>query len=116
MLDLSTHIRQLGKGLIMNIHGDTPTFLFCSFEQFLRRNHPDQLTGSGDFKANHSGKFIQLAQICETIYEKRERVLVFTQFKEMTQVSRKYLIPLLEYFDSQNVTIRIGDVRKLRGQ
>jgi selenocysteine-specific elongation factor len=38
------------------------------------------------------------------------------QFKAMTQVSRKYLIPLLEYFDSQNVTIRIGDVRKLRRQ
>ncbi len=36
------------------------------------------------------------------------------QFKEMTDVSRKYLIPLLEYFDSQNVTIRVGDLRKLR--
>jgi hypothetical protein len=54
-------------------------------------NHPDQLTGSGDFKANHSGKFIQLAQICETIYEKRERVLVFTQFKEMTQPLQSFL-------------------------
>ena len=36
------------------------------------------------------------------------------QFKEMTGVSRKYLIPLIEYFDSINVTIRIGDIRKLR--
>jgi len=36
------------------------------------------------------------------------------QFKEIAGVSRKYLIPLLEYFDSQNVTIRVGDVRKLR--
>jgi len=36
------------------------------------------------------------------------------QFKDMTSVSRKYLIPLAEYFDSQNVTIRIGDIRKLR--
>ena len=36
------------------------------------------------------------------------------QFKEMTQVSRKYTIPLLEYFDAQKVTIRIGDTRKLR--
>jgi selenocysteine-specific elongation factor len=36
------------------------------------------------------------------------------QFKEMTQVSRKYTIPLLEYFDSQKVTIRIGDTRRLR--
>ena len=36
------------------------------------------------------------------------------QFKEMTGVSRKFLIPLLEFFDAQNVTIRIGDIRKLR--
>jgi selenocysteine-specific elongation factor len=35
-------------------------------------------------------------------------------FKEMTGLSRKYLIPLLEYFDAINVTIRVGDVRKLR--
>ena len=38
------------------------------------------------------------------------------QFKEMTGVSRKYLIPLIEYFDAHNVTIRIGDIRKLRNR
>ncbi len=37
------------------------------------------------------------------------------QFKEMTGASRKYTIPLLEYFDAQKVTIRVGEVRKLRG-
>jgi len=36
------------------------------------------------------------------------------QFKEMTGASRKYVIPLIEYFDAKNVTIRIGDIRKLR--
>jgi selenocysteine-specific elongation factor len=36
------------------------------------------------------------------------------QFKEMTGASRKYIIPLLEYFDAKNVTIRVGDSRKLR--
>jgi len=36
------------------------------------------------------------------------------QFKEMTRATRKYVIPLIEYFDSQNVTIRIADIRKLR--
>lgn len=35
-------------------------------------------------------------------------------FKEMTGLSRKFAIPLLEYLDSQKVTIRVGDVRKLR--
>lgn len=36
------------------------------------------------------------------------------EFKEMTGASRKYTIPLLEYFDSANITIRVGDNRKLR--
>ena len=38
------------------------------------------------------------------------------QFKEMTGASRKYTIPLLEYFDDTNFTIRIGDIRRLRKQ
>ncbi len=36
------------------------------------------------------------------------------QFKEMTGASRKYVIPLIEYFDAIKLTIRIGDIRKLR--
>jgi selenocysteine-specific elongation factor len=42
--------------------------------------------------------------------------LTTPQFKEMTGVSRKYLIPLIEYFDAQNITIRVGDIRKLRNR
>ena len=34
--------------------------------------------------------------------------------KEITQLSRKYLIALLEYFDREKVTIRVGDKRLLR--
>ncbi|MCF8067199.1 MAG: selenocysteine-specific translation elongation factor [Desulfobacterales bacterium] len=41
--------------------------------------------------------------------------LTTPQFKDMTGVSRKYLIPLIEYFDDQRVTIRVGEVRQLRG-
>ncbi|MBC2713077.1 MAG: selenocysteine-specific translation elongation factor [Desulfosarcina sp.] len=36
------------------------------------------------------------------------------QFKDMTGASRKYVIPLIEHFDATNVTIRVGDIRKLR--
>jgi selenocysteine-specific elongation factor len=36
------------------------------------------------------------------------------QLKEVTGVTRKYMIPLIEYFDAIKVTIRVGDVRKLR--
>ena len=35
-------------------------------------------------------------------------------FKDMTGLSRKFSIPLLEYFDKIKVTIRVGDKRLLR--
>jgi len=37
-------------------------------------------------------------------------------FKNLTGLSRKFSIPLLEYFDKIKVTLRIGDKRILRGQ
>jgi selenocysteine-specific elongation factor len=36
------------------------------------------------------------------------------QFKEMTGASRKYTIPIIEYFDRTQVTVRVGDNRVLR--
>ncbi len=36
------------------------------------------------------------------------------RFKNLTGLTRKYSIPLLEYFDRIKLTIRIGDKRKLR--
>lgn len=54
-------------------------------------NHPDQYLGKDEFKPEYSGKFEQLKEICETIHEKRERVLVFTQFKEMTKPLSEFL-------------------------
>jgi selenocysteine-specific elongation factor len=36
------------------------------------------------------------------------------QFRELTGLSRKYMIPLLEFFDQEKTTIRIGDKRVLR--
>lgn len=47
-------------------------------------NHPDQYLGQQTYDVKESGKFEMLRELCETIYEKRERVLVFTQFKEIT--------------------------------
>lgn len=45
---------------------------------------------------------------------KENEQITTPEFKEMTQVSRKYVIPLIEYFDSINRTIRVGDTRQLR--
>jgi len=35
-------------------------------------------------------------------------------FRDMTGLSRKYIIPLMEYFDKTKLTIRVGDHRVLR--
>ena len=45
--------------------------------------------------------------------EKRGEVTV-PEFKEMTGLSRKYIIPLLEHFDAVKLTLRVGDKRVLR--
>ncbi len=37
------------------------------------------------------------------------------EFKEITGLSRKFAIPLLEFMDKEKLTIRVGDKRKLRG-
>ena len=36
------------------------------------------------------------------------------EFRELTGLSRKFMIPLLEYFDQEKLTIRLGDKRILR--
>ena len=54
-------------------------------------NHPDQYLGQQEYDPAQSGKFEMLRQIAETIYEKRERVLVFTQFRELTGALDDYL-------------------------
>ncbi|MEN6620248.1 MAG: SelB C-terminal domain-containing protein [Smithella sp.] len=35
-------------------------------------------------------------------------------FKDLTGLSRKYIIPLMEYFDMNKLTVRVGDHRILR--
>jgi selenocysteine-specific elongation factor len=36
------------------------------------------------------------------------------QWKELTGASRKFTIPLAEYFDGEKLTLRVGEVRRLR--
>lgn len=54
-------------------------------------NHPDQYLGQEQYAQCDSGKMEVLKEICETIYEKRERVIVFTQFKEITEYLAAFL-------------------------
>jgi selenocysteine-specific elongation factor len=48
-------------------------------------------------------------------YLRDHREITPIEFKDLLRVSRKYAIPLLEYFDSQKITMRVGDKRILRG-
>ncbi len=54
-------------------------------------NHPDQYLGQSSYDIEESGKLKLMAEICETIYEKREKLIVFTQFKEITQYLSDFL-------------------------
>jgi selenocysteine-specific elongation factor len=45
---------------------------------------------------------------------KKNESITTPEFKDMTGISRKFVIPLIEYFDSINLTIRVGDTRQLR--
>ncbi len=51
-----------------------------------------------------------------TEFLEKNQSITTPEFKAMTGVSRKYVIPLIEYFDSINLTIRVGDTRQLRGR
>src|SRR3984893_1667550 len=46
-------------------------------------------------------------------YRAKSSKIDVAQFKEMTGVSRKYAIPLLEYLDRERVTKRVGDAREI---
>ena len=60
-------------------------------------NHPDQFLGNTVFKPEESGKFELLKEICEIIRSKRERVLVFTQYREMTKPLSNFLEQVFGY-------------------
>jgi selenocysteine-specific elongation factor len=52
------------------------------------------------------------ATLTKYLSEKGE--LTAAAFRDLIGSSRKYTIPLLEYFDRDGLTIRIGDVRRLK--
>ena len=49
-----------------------------------------------------------------TQFLQQNKEMTPTQFKEISQVSRKFAIPLMEHFDAKKLTMRIGDKRVLR--
>ena len=54
-------------------------------------NHPSQWLGDGAYAPADSGKFHRLRELCEEIASKQEKVLVFTQYREVTDPLARYL-------------------------
>ena len=61
-----------------------------------------------------SGRVLGQAQAALTDYVATHEEITAAIFRDLLGISRKTAIPLLEYFDRSGLTVRVGDVRKLR--
>jgi non-specific serine/threonine protein kinase len=46
-------------------------------------NHPSQLSGDCEYNSDDSGKFLRLSEICDELAQRQQKVLIFTQFREI---------------------------------
>ena len=60
----------------------------------------------------HKNVFEETRELLINYLHKHDTITV-AEFRELAQTSRKYAVPFLEYCDSQNITIRDGNVRRL---
>ncbi len=74
-------------------------------------NHPAQWGGSGDYNAKSSGKFQRLISLAEEMASRQERLLIFTQFREMTRPLGELLTGV---FDREGLTLHGGTLVKER--
>ncbi len=79
--DLAAADEQQRNGLIL-------TYLL-QFKQIC--NHPSLFSGNGEFLPERSGKMLRLGHLARWIAQKGEKMLVFTQFREMTEVLHEFL-------------------------
>jgi SNF2 family DNA or RNA helicase len=74
-------------------------------------NHPSQLVGDKAYAPAESGKYERLRAICEEIASRQEKVLLFTQFREMTEPLADYLA---EVFGREGLVLHGGTPVKRR--
>ena len=83
-------------------------------------NHPSQLLGDGAYRPADSGKFLRLAEICEELAERQEKVLIFTQFREIIDPLAEHLTaifgrPGLVLHGATGIRERRGLVARFQG-
>lgn len=59
-------------------------------------NHPCQYLGTEDYQPSQSGKFLRLREICEELASRQEKVLIFTQFREIIPSLEDYLAQIFQ--------------------
>jgi len=74
-------------------------------------NHPSNFLNDGLYDSADSGKFDRLGSLCEEIASRQEKVLVFTQFKEMTEPLVSFLA---DVFGREGLTLHGGVAVKKR--
>jgi len=74
-------------------------------------NHPSQWLGDGAFGPHDSGKFARLRELAEAIAARQEKLLVFTQFQEMTAPLSEFL---QEVFGRPGLVLHGGTAVKAR--
>lgn len=68
-------------------------------------NHPAQWSGVGEYTLAGSGKFQRLIALCEEMAQRQEKVLVFTQYKQLTQPLAN---ALAEVFNQKGLVLHGG--------
>jgi non-specific serine/threonine protein kinase len=76
-------------------------------------NHPSQLLGDERYHPGTSGKFARLAELCEEITSRQEKILVFTQFREIIAPLDRFLA---EQFGRPGLILHGGTPVKQRKQ
>jgi non-specific serine/threonine protein kinase len=76
-------------------------------------NHPSQWLGDGDYGEKSSGKLLRLRELCEPIAERQERVLIFTQFRELCAPLAAFLNGV---FGRDGLTLHGGTAVKARSK
>lgn len=54
----------------------------------------------------------KMIELLRRFFSKKAEMSV-AEFRDMLNTSRKYALPILEYLDSNKITLRVGDMRKL---
>ncbi len=57
------------------------------------------------------GQYDKMLNLLKDFYEKKKEMTV-AEFRDILGTSRKYALPLLEYLDSNRITLRVGDIRR----